>query len=283
MTDDTHKGPSALDRLPFDPAWIAIGVAGLIIVGAGLSLSGGGREESGPPPAPSAAVGEAPPVATPPAAAPAPAPAAAPPAAPPAPAREAALEARLAAREAEIAALAGRLARLEELAPRLARLEEALPRLAAAEARAERLAALEALRARLEAGRPLAEALRRLPAEAVPAALARFATVAPPTESALRLSFEEAVRAARASAGEGRPAGLGSLMTIRRGEEVLWGDANEAHVQRARRALEAGDLAAALAELGRLEAPYRAALAGWIGQAEGLLAARAALRDLAGG
>ncbi|MCU0945474.1 MAG: hypothetical protein MUF65_08905, partial [Rubritepida sp.] len=195
MTDDTHSGPSALDRLPFDPAWIAIGVAGAIIVGAGFSMmSSGEAPQAGPVAAPPAVTAAAPPPA-PVAVAPAMAPAApvAPPAAPapapaPAPAaREAMLEARLAEREAELRAIAQRVAALEQ----------SVPRIAAAEARTERLVALDALRAQMERGQPLGEALRRLPGTA-PAALARYATAAPPTESALRLSFEEAVRAARA-------------------------------------------------------------------------------------
>ncbi len=74
----------------------------------------------------------------------------------------------------------------------------------------------------------------------------------PPTEAALRLSFEEHARAARA-ASEPQPAGSGGvldsavarlsgLVTVRRGEEVVWGDAAAAELERARRALEAGDL-----------------------------------------
>jgi hypothetical protein len=37
-TDHSQKGP---DRQPFDPAWIAIGVAGVVLVGASLSVMRG--------------------------------------------------------------------------------------------------------------------------------------------------------------------------------------------------------------------------------------------------
>ena len=66
-----------------------------------------------------------------------------------------------------------------------------------------------------------------------PEALARFAGAAPPTEAALRLGFEDAARAGRAASEP--PAGTGVLdsavsrlsgmITVRRGEEILWGDA----------------------------------------------------------
>jgi len=75
---------------------------------------------------------------------------------------------------------------------------------------------------------------------------------------------------------------LSGLVTIRRGEEVVWGDAAAAELERARRALEAGDLDAALARLTRLPPPAQEAMRGWTEQARALAAARAALRSLAG-
>ncbi len=206
-------------------------------------------------------------------------------------ARIAALDAALAQRAAAIAAQATRLGEVEQAtAGRLAALEATTQRLAAVEARAARLAALEALRGALEAGQPLGPALARL--GAAPPALARFTALAPPTEPALRLGFEEAARAARAASEparegqgvvDGALARLSGLVTVRRGEEVLFGDAAAAEIERARRALEAGDLEASLRHLARLSAPAREAMAGWTAQAEALAAARAALRELAGG
>jgi hypothetical protein len=205
--------------------------------------------------------------------------------------RVAALEAatgqRLAAAEAALAARAEALER--GLSARLATLEGRERRVAEAEARLSRLVALTAARAALEEGRPLGAALAGLPE--VPAALARYADVPPPTDAALRLAFREAARAARAAAEPDRGAGvldavsqrLGGLVTIRRGDEVLLGNPADAALDLARRALEAGDLPGAVAQLARLPEASRAAMGAWLADAEGLLAARAALAQLAGG
>jgi len=195
--------------------------------------------------------------------------------------------ARLAGLEA---ALAQRAAAIEAQATRLATLEATAQRFAALEGRAARLATIDSLRTALEAGRPLGAALGGLPN--APAALTRFAAAAPPTEAALRLAFEDAARAGRTandSAREGAStldaalSRLSGLVTVRRGEEMVWGDAALAEIERARRAVEAGDLEAALARLARLSPPAREAMRGWIGDAEALVAARAALRALAAG
>jgi hypothetical protein len=76
---------------------------------------------------------------------------------------------------------------------------------------------------------------------------------------------------------------LSGLVTVRRGEEILFGDAAAAEIERARRAVEAGDLEAALRHLARLSPAAREAMRAWIGQAESLVAARAALRQMASG
>jgi len=170
----------------------------------------------------------------------------------------------------------------QALTSRLAPLEQALLRLSAAEARTERLAGIEELRTLLDAGQPLAPALARL-GTAPPQALTRFANVAPPTEPALRLSFEDALRQARAAAQESMLPRLNTLLTIRRGEEVVWGDASEANVERSRRALEAGDVEAALGHLSRLPETIRQGLRGWLEEAQSLAAARFALRALVSG
>jgi hypothetical protein len=283
--------------LPFDPAWLAIGVAAVVLVGASFSVMRGGdapatqpRQEAPAAPAERATPAMPAPVSAAPAPAPAPAPQPAPaPAAAPA-ADLSDLRARLDAAETQARQAAERLAAMQNsltrseaeaqaLAARIAPLAE---RLEAAEANTARLVLVETLRARLASGQPLGPVLARLPGEAPPA-LARFAEAAPPTEPALRLSFEESVRAARAQVAEGQPRGIGSLFTIRRGEDVIWGDANEAILERARRALTAGDLAGAAQHLNQLPDSHRTPMQDWIAQAEALVAARAALRDLAGG
>jgi hypothetical protein len=150
--------------------------------------------------------------------------------------------------------------------------------------------AIAALRARLDAGQALGPTLAPFPNP--PAALSRFAAASPPTEAALRLAFEDAARAARGAsepAREGQSilesasARLAGLITIRRGETVIWGDEAAAALEAARRALEAGDLAGALGRLSPLPPAARAALGAWEAEAQALLAARAAIITLAGG
>ena len=174
-------------------------------------------------------------------------------------------------------------------------MERSQQRLAALEDRTARLAAIDGLQSALTAGQPLGQHLSRI--EQPPQALARFAQTAPPTEASLRLSFEEAARAARAASDaaasarqpDGSRAGvvdsalarLGGLVTVRRGEEVVWGDAAEAEIERARRALDAGDLEGSLGYIGKLPPAARAAMDGWTEQARALLAARNALRQIA--
>lgn len=171
----------------------------------------------------------------------------------------------------------------EALAQRVAPLEQSARQMVEAQRGVERRAALEAVRRELDAGRALGAVLPRLGSDA-PAALGRYATAAPPTEAALRQSFEEAARNARGTATpEGALNRLSSVLTIRRGDEVLVGDSNEGTLERARRALEAGDLDGALAQLARLPDATKTAMRPWLNEAEGLAAARAALRQLAQG
>ena len=189
------------------------------------------------------------------------------------------------------AALEGRLAGAESaLGTRLQALEAAQARVAVIEARANRVQGIAALRARLDAGQALGPTLTAFPN--APAALSRYATANPPTEAALRLGFEDAARAARAASDpakegqsilESASARLAGLVTIRRGETVIWGDEAAAALEAARRALEAGDLPGALGRLAPLPPAARAALGGWEADAQALLAARAAIITLAGG
>ena len=58
---------------------------------------------------------------------------------------------------------------------------------------------------------------------------------------------------------------------------------NTTALEAARRALEAGDLPGALGKLSPLPPAARTALAAWEGEAQALLAARAAIITLAGG
>ncbi len=163
--------------------------------------------------------------------------------------------------------------------------QAAEPRQAPAAAeRALRLARLAVAGVALQAGEPLGEI------DGAPPALARFASTRPPTEASLRLGFIAAARAAEAvstpeTAGlsfwQAMLTRLKALVTVRRGDEVILGDSTEAVIARARVALTAGDVPASVATIAHLEGKPAQAFAAWRADAEALLAARAALTNLA--
>jgi hypothetical protein len=173
-----------------------------------------------------------------------------------------------------LAAAEGRLAMLEKAARDPAQLAD----------RTNRIARILAAFVALSVGQPLGT----LPG--APPALVRYAGTAPPTEAALRLAFPAAAQAALA-AGHKPPAGqpflariwaeAQDLVTVRQGEHVLIGDPAAGVLAHAQTALDAGDLAGATAALATLSGPAAEALAPWLDQTHGLLAARAALADLA--
>jgi hypothetical protein len=182
----------------------------------------------------------------------------------------------------------------QAIGQRISTLEQEQKRFTALEQRTAQLAAIDRLRSALAAGQPLGAALQ--PIKDPPPTLARFATVAPPTEAGLKLGFEQAAQQARAASDAAmKPDGskssvmqsagqrLSGLVTVRRGEQVVWGDAAEAELERARRALAAGDLELSLGALEKLPPAARNAMEGWADQARALIAARAALRQLAAG
>lgn len=150
---------------------------------------------------------------------------------------------------------------------------------------ARRLAALQVVGAALEAGQKLG------PIPGGPPALARFADQAPPTEFALRQSFgpaaDAALHASHPVVMEEKPF-LDRLWTraqqsvsVREGDRVLLGDPVAGILGQARKAVEGNDLVAALAALQSLSGPPKVAMADWVGQAQALLDARAAVAQLA--
>lgn len=203
------------------------------------------------------------------------------------------LAARPAANATEFAALSQRVAALEArpaggdttaLAASVAALAQKLASVAqAGQDATQRLARIEAARAALDAGRPLG------PIPGAPPALARYATTPPPTEAGLRESFAAAAAAALKASRPPQPAGLlarlaqraESLLTVRVGGKVVAGPPAAIPLDAARRRLDSGDLAGALAALAPLDAAATHALAPWVGKARALLAARAALNDMA--
>ncbi len=150
--------------------------------------------------------------------------------------------------------------------------------------RASRTARILAAQLALDAGQKLGD----LPG--APQALARFATTPPPTDAGLRQAFPAAARNALAAArppSDGKPlldrvwAEAQDLVTIRQGDRVLVGDPTAGVLARARTALDAGDLAGAVAAVGSLNGAPAQAMAGWLADARALLDARSALAEWA--
>lgn len=154
--------------------------------------------------------------------------------------------------------------------------------------RAQRVARAQTAAAALEAGQKLGE----IPG--APPALVRFAYNAPPTEAALRMSFNNAAEAAEQVS---QPAILNNQpfaarlwtraqqsVSVRQGDHVVLGDPVAGVLARARQALDAGDLASAVSALDGLSGPAAAApaMVDWVGQARTVLEARAALAAMAG-
>lgn len=207
------------------------------------------------------------------------------------------LEGRIAALEAKppvnLAPLTGRVdalgGRLDALEPRIAADEQQSKQVAgqlgAVAERSQRISQAQAAMAALEAGQRLGD----IPG--APPAVARYAHDAPPTEQALRGSFDKAAEAAQHAE---QPAIMDSqsfggrlwsraqqAVTVRQGDNVVVGDPLAGLLGRARQLLDAGDLAGAVAAVDGLTGPPAAAMAGWAGQAHGLLDARKALSSLA--
>ncbi len=148
------------------------------------------------------------------------------------------------------------------------------------------MARIQAARAALAAGEPLG------PIPDAPPELARFADARPPTEAALRLAFPAGRR--RRAGGQppgyaGKPFGerlwqrAQGLVTVREGDRVIVGDPSAGILADARSHLEAGDLAGAVAAVSTLTGPAAQAMAAGSTQAKSLLAARAALDQMAAG
>lgn len=174
--------------------------------------------------------------------------------------------------------------RLSATDARLAKVETTAGQVTALAERASRLARLRNAEAALAAGQVLG------PVPGAPAALARFADTAPPTEAALRLAFptvERDVRAAHRPDATGQPLStqvwnkVQDLVTIRQGDHILIGDDVAGTLARAQTALDAGDLAGAVKAMGTLTGNAAKAAEPWVTDAKALLDARSALATLA--
>jgi len=201
--------------------------------------------------------------------------------------------ARIDAIAAQIGALAARepdiefRGKLDELAKQLSDLSTGETKLAEASDRAMRIGRLDAAAIALAAGRPLG------PMPDAPAALARFATAAPPTEAGLRLAFDPASQAALKVSQpdtEDKPfldrvmARLqdSRLITVREGDHVLVGNSTATTLVHARTLLDAGDLDGAVKAVSSLTGPPAEKMAAWLADAKSLQEAREALAALQG-
>ena len=203
-------------------------------------------------------------------------------------ARVSALEQRqppsLAPLETRIAAIEARQSAESQLAVRITALENAdasmQARIVANDKVARRMALVQSASAALATGQKLGD----LPG--APSALTRFANTNPPTEAALRLAFPQAARQALAAAhpvDADKPlltrlwAQAQDLVTVRQGDHVLVGDPSAGVLERARAALDAGDLSSAVTDVATLQGAAGQAMAVWLAQARALLDARTAL------
>ena len=187
---------------------------------------------------------------------------------------------------AQIDALDIRVAMLEKQAAAMEKQATAIEKQAAAVSeRAGRAARVQAAAAALATGQMLGD----IPG--APAAVTRFATEAPPTEAALRQSFEHYAAAATEASqpavtadksfGERLWARAQQSVMVRQGGRVLLGDPIAGVLAEARTALDTGNLPGALGALNGLAGPAAAAMKPWTDQVRSLLDARAALAAMA--
>ncbi|MCF3945383.1 COG4223 family protein [Acidiphilium iwatense] len=193
----------------------------------------------------------------------------------------AALDTRLAAMQAGLAALSTTTVADHAAVVTLQSNAASLPKLVA---KAQTLARIAQASLALQNG----DALGPIPN--APEALVRYANAKPPTLGALKSSFpayaRKAVRAGGSVAADGGfwqklRFRVESLVTVRHGGKVLVGSRAQGILAAAQRDLGNDDLAAALASLKTLPPGAQSAMTPWTRQATHLLAARAALADMA--
>lgn len=173
----------------------------------------------------------------------------------------------------------------DAIAARVAPLEKTTSSLTSISGRLDRLARIQEALIALNAGKPVGTIPN------APPALAAYASKAPPTIEHLRLTFPAAAKAALAAEQPDlKNAPLAdrmweraqSLVTVKRGDEIVVGNQSATTLATAQADLNAGDLQAAVAALAQLADAPKQAMAAWLTEAKALLGARAALADLAG-
>lgn len=173
---------------------------------------------------------------------------------------------------------------IDALTARVAALEANAGAVETATKHLNRIARLQEASFALESGRPVGEV------PGAPEALSRFAHSAPPTETALRLRFAKAEQSALAAKQPDTTAApfidrvlerAQSLVTIKRGDDVVVGSPVAITLNRAQAALEIGDLGSAVTAVETLTGQPAEAMAAWLGDAKALLGARSALDQMA--
>ena len=174
--------------------------------------------------------------------------------------------------------------KIDELAARVAALEASAGAIEAVTKRLNRIARLQEASFALESGRPIGDV------PDAPEALARFAHTPPPTEASLRLRFAPAEQAALASKQPDAAViplvdrvlqRAESLITIKRGNDIVVGSPSAVALGRARSALDLGDLQGAVTAVETLNGQPAEAMAQWLADAKAILAARSALDQMA--
>jgi hypothetical protein len=208
--------------------------------------------------------------------------------------------------KAKIAALAdaelgtGDSNELSELSARVSKIEKALPELAtaaskgAADTKSAAVAiAFANLRAAVSEGRPFATELDTIgtlsPSATDVGALPAYAEKGIPTVPELARSFGSAKDSALAATAPPSSGGslldrlmasAESLVKVRRVDAMATGDTPSAVLARAEAALDKGDLATAVKEVGTLQRAPRNAFSGWLDQARSRLDADETLKRL---
>jgi hypothetical protein len=215
------------------------------------------------------------------------------------------MQATISELKAKMAALAdaelgtGDTTELSGLSQRVGKIEKALPELATAaskgveETKSAAVAiAFANLRAAVSEGRPFATELDTIstlsPSATDLGALPAYAEKGIPTLPELARSFDAAKDAGLAAVAppasgsllDSLMASAESLVKIRRVDAAATGDTPSAVLARAEAALDKGDLAAAVKEVGTLQGAPRDAFSGWLDQARARLGADETLKRL---
>ena len=190
---------------------------------------------------------------------------------------------------------------LSELSQRVDKIEKALPELATAASKgveqtksAAAAIAFANLRAAVSEGRPFATELDTIstlsPSATDLGALPAYAEKGIPTVPELARSFDAAKEAALATAAappnsggsllDSLMASAESLVKIRRVDAAATGDTPSALLARAEAALDKGDLATAVKEVGTLQGAPRDSFSSWLDQARARLGADETLKRL---